>query len=290
MMRYRQFYLIAMSIFLAFLLSSCSAAPTKKFIRTEPAYPPIQWIDSIGVLADVCLARDVLAGPDYISVEDSRLTEQYILDGTTAYLEQKGYRIGTTLSPFVGAFKTPKMEFKVALRQGSDVLTQTPPFFVSDTLRNDEEFIQALGLITDRTLKAVGQSQYSPSEIFLRDELLDRSLKTTIQRTHLRYLLVVIGNGQNVSGAKSFLQRAASGLVTGIGSLALSSGSVMGVATIGNVSYIDSFVGLIDLETGKILWSNSLRLTKGKLAKRDYYLKKWAPGLLYHFPKKSSEG
>jgi hypothetical protein len=260
-------------------------APTKKYIKTGPGYPDaIQRSGGLGIVADVCIVRDVLAGSDCISIEDSQMIENYMLDGAGQYMEKKGYVVRSRLSPFVGAFKSSGMTFKTRDHKDADAVDQTPPFYVSDTMKEDKELNLALSTVIRRTLAALEQKSETPSEVFLRDDTIPEHLSSIAQKTDTDHLLVIVGNGRKVSGAKSCIEGCGTGALT----LILSGGMFMVSAH--DVSTFDTYMALVDLDTGKIEWSNSLRLEKGDPTERDYYIKRWSRTMLYHFPEKGGAG
>jgi hypothetical protein len=261
------------------LAGSCAVAPTRKFVRTEPGYDQaLQEASAIGIVSDACLVRDGLGGKDYISVEDSRQIEQYMLGGAAATLESKGYLVPVRLFPLVGGFKATTSTFSVADRKGGQVTSRTPPFYDSDTTRSDAAFGQAITAVTRRTLTALEQKSEPPSDVFRRDELTMEHLKVIRDRTKVDRLLVIIGNGRKISGTKS----AAQGCGTTVLSLVCSGG--MFAITAHEVSAFDTYMALINLDSGRIVWANDLRLKEGDPTERGYYAGRWAKQLLYHFP------
>jgi hypothetical protein len=54
------------------------------------------------------------------------------------------------------------------------------------------------------------------------------------------------------------------------------------------VSYLDTYAGIIDLNTGEMLWSNSIRIKERKPVSEKYYSGIWPKNILYHFPQKTS--
>jgi len=90
-----------------------------------------------------------------------------------------------------------------------------------------------------------------------------------------------MGNGMLVPVGKSVAQ----GVATGVLSTALTLGMVTYYQY--DVSWLDTYAALIDLKTGHVPWTNSLRLTQGNIISQDYYTNRWSKEVLYHFPKKN---
>ena len=281
-MKAKRFLRLVPVIGILILASSCAVAPSRKYVRTEFGYEQtLHEAGAVGIVTDACLVRDGLGGVDCISIEDSRAIEGYMLEGAAASLESKGYQVPVQLSPFVGGFKTTSSTFSVADRQGGQVSNLPPPFYESDAAKSNPAFGQAVALVTRRVLTALEQKSEPPSDVFLRDQLILEDLRTIRDQTKVDRLLVVIGNGRSVSGTKSFLQ----GCGTGVASLLCSGGLFM--FSTHEVSSLDTFMALINLDSGRIVWANDLRMTKGDPTKRGYYIKGWSQNLLYHFPSKA---
>jgi len=278
-MRLKSLFIIILSL----LLSSCATAPTKRFVRTGPNYKQsISKVTEVAIINDVCIWRDNVGSDDYWSIKDSQIAESFMLEGAKEYLRQKGYHIVFQISPFVGAFKKPEMLFRVAQREGAKILNKHPPFYISESLNTDEPYKQALIKVIRQVLQSVEQEKLPPSEVFLSKADIQQSLDIIANRIGADTALFLIGNGVIVSKSKSVAQAIATGILT--------TALTMGMFTYSqwNVSYLDTFVGLVNLKTGEVLWSNSLRLEGGDLTDRKYYLKRWAQNLLYHIPSRGN--
>ena len=97
----------------------------------------------------------------------------------------------------------------------------------------------------------------------------------------IRYLFVIQGNGSIVSGWKQAGQD--------IGTAVVSSVLTMGMVTVTkhNVSFLDSYAALVDLQTVEVLWSNSLRMEGWNPANPSAFKKfQWAHHVLYWLPPK----
>jgi len=257
---------------LILLLSSCASTPTNRFIRTNPKIGDyLSQIKSVGVVNDVCILRDDI-GDDYHSIEASKSAASQMLQGVKAYLrEKKGYKVDLQLSPTVCAFKNSEEKFNVAQQKGTKAFFENPPFFVSESVKNDRSYEQALIHVIKQVLNSVAQNEHSPSELFSKDDKMRDSLKIIAERANTEVLLVIIGNGVVVSIGKAIGQSVLTTVVT------------LGLVTARNVSYLDSYAALIDLKKGEMLWSNTVRL-KEDPTDDDFYLQEWPHQMLYHFP------
>ena len=195
-----------------------------------------------------------------------------MLQGVKAYLrEKKGYKVDLQLSPTVCAFKNSEEKFNVAQQKGTKAFFENPPFFVSESVKNDRSYEQALIHVIKQVLNSVAQNEHSPSELFSKDDKMRDSLKIIAERANTEVLLVIIGNGVVVSIGKAIGQSVLTTVVT------------LGLVTARNVSYLDSYAALIDLKKGEMLWSNTVRL-KEDPTDDDFYLQEWPHQMLYHFP------
>jgi hypothetical protein len=257
---------------LILLFSSCAKIPTNRFIRTNPNIDKyLPQITTVGVVNDVCLLRDDV-GDDYHSIEDSKLASSFMLQGAKAYLmEKKSYKVDFQLSPTVCAFKDSKEKMNVAQEKGTETFYENSPFFVSESVKNDRSYEQALIHLIKQVQKSVEQNEYSPYKLFSQDEKIRNSLKLIAERANIEVLLVITGNGVVVSTGKA------------IGQAVLTTVLTLGFVTAHNTSYLDSYAALIDLKKGEMLWSNSLRI-KDDPTDEDFYLEEWPHQILYHFP------
>lgn len=269
-------------VIFALLFSSCANVPTKQFVHTGPTYKQsMPKIARVAIINDVCIARDAIGSDDYFSIEDSQVAESFMLAGAKEYLQQKGYEVVLQQSPFVGAFKKPDTLFKVAQREGTEVSDKYSPFYISDSLLTDEPYKQALIKVITQVLQSVEQQESSPSEVFLSKENMQKSLDVIAKRTDADIVLFLIGQGVIVPKGKSVAQ--------GITTAAITTALTLGWFTYArwNVSYLDTYAGLVDLKTGEVLWSNSFRHEGGGFTDREYYSKQWPTSLLYHIPPSS---
>jgi len=264
------------------LLLIASCVPTRQFVRTDPTYEQsLPKIVKIGVVSDVCIARDAVGSDDYISIEDSKAAESSMLAGAKEFLTQKDYEIVFQESFFVGAFKKSEMSFKVAQRGGAEVSESNPPFYFSESLSTDEAYKQALIKVISKAQQSIEQKELMPSYVFLSSGNMQESLDMIAKRTNVDAILFLMGNGMLVPVGKSVAQ----GVATGVLSTALTLGMVTYYQY--DVSWLDTYAALIDLKTGHVPWTNSLRLTQGNIISQDYYTNRWSKEVLYHFPKKN---
>ena len=260
-----------------FLFSVFSCAPTSKTVRTTPENEEIiSQIDSISIINDAYLALDPLFAKDYVLIDASITAESYILEETKKQLELKGYFIDYGMSPMVGGFAPTKEPIKVANSRKDEKYSMTPPFYLDNQI-NDEEYLNSLSDVNTSVLSAikVGRTKLKES-----NDSIYKSLKLISDRLGNDKALIVIGDGKIVPTGKSLGQAFTVGILT--------TTITLGMVTyfVYNVSYLDSYIALLDLKTGELIWTNEIRLSSNP-TKLKFYEKYWGERLFYHFPLKN---
>jgi len=236
-------------------------APNKQFVRTMSR--PVTEADELVVVVDTCVTMDRLK--DYVSVEDSRAIESYMAAAATSYLGNIGYMVSMNCTPFVGSFKSADETFHVKQQRKDKADDIHPPFFTETGAPEDAAWQESLARVIRETMSAVGQNDQPPADRFRANQAIREDLKVLQGHFQKRYVAIVIGDGKSVPGLTSFSQ----GMVTGMATGMLTGGLVS--VSVYDVTYLDTTVGIIDLSEGDLLWSNSLRLTRGKICKEKFY-------------------
>ncbi len=274
----RNLLLLALAVVATLLLSSCSFGPPSQFIDTGPSYEQaISDVRAVSIIGDVCLRRDSSAG-DYIMVYESKSAGSYLIRGAGDYLGKKGYLVSSRLSPFVGAFKGRATTWRVADRRDSEITDRSAPFFVSPEVADDPSLEEALKRIITAVRAAVGQDAIPPHRVFSSTATVRGDLLTIGDHVGSAYVLVAIVDGESVSGAKSSAQ----GCLTGAATSVLTGGLVS--VSVEQCSNTTSYVALIDLASGELLWSNTVEMSEGDPTSVHYYGGIWAAQLLHHLP------
>lgn len=271
-------------MFLLLVLSSCATTPTKQFVRTGSSYEKnMPQVKNIGLISDACIIRDAVGSEDYYSIEDSKIAGKFMLDSARNYLEGKGYQVEFQISPFVCAFKVPNQTFRVAEGKGAEVTDMQSPFFTDESLIIETEYKESLISLIRQVVASVEQREIPPSQKLLSNGDVQEELRKISEHADAEMLLILAGKGVVVPGGKSFAQGMATGLLTGI--------LTMGMVSVShyNVSYLDTYVGLVDLRNGEIIWSNSLRLKGINPTKEGIYQKQWPKSILYHIPARTDK-
>jgi hypothetical protein len=120
-----------------------------------------------------------------------------------------------------------------------------------------------------------------PTETLRAEPSIQESLKLIQERNRVRYVLVLCGDGKIVSAGKQAGQI--------IGTTILSTLMTGGLVTVTahNSSFLNSRAGLIDLETGEMLWTNSGALRVNP-ASDGLYRGSWSNALLSDLPSRNA--
>jgi hypothetical protein len=267
---------IPLIVLLAWLTTSC--APSKLFVRTDDAFQNrISKSERIGIINDVCLQMDPLFKKDYVLLDDSKVAAVLMADEAKKSLEMKGYSVNFVSSPFVGSFLNPADSFRIAYERGAEVSKINPPFYFEDSIATDEVYVNSLlDVFNEVYFTMAGNNE----PIFSTNTDIRNSLQIIADRTGDDKILFMIGNGTIVPVGKSILEGVTIGLATAL----LTFGSF--TYYFYDVSYIDSYLALLDLNTGELLWTNSMRLTDSDPSRESFYSGTWSKNLLYYYPVK----
>ncbi|MBN2018798.1 MAG: ankyrin repeat domain-containing protein [Sedimentisphaerales bacterium] len=244
----------------------------------------------MAVVADTCITIDDFK--DYISVEDSRNVESYMLSATRKYLENIGYQVSEQYMPFVGGSRSSQVKVAVKKQKKAKIEEIPAPYFIEEGLRSDADYQAALERVIQNVLQVVQQKEKSPEEIFKLNSNVQEDLQLIRERLQTRYGLFVIGDGKIVSGITSFTQAMVTGMATGL----LTGG--MFIYSACEVSYLDTYVAIIDLTQADLLWCNSMRLQSGEVLGQNYYsswderiqtYSGWVRNMLFYIPVKGDK-
>ena len=269
-----------LSLALATLLAGCVAAPppSRAYVRPGASYDSlIPQIRRVGVVTDAVVRYDRSSTNDYFCIEDSIAALTNIVADAMAHLKGKGYEVAFAEGPLVGSFKKSTNALYASVKRHDKPTERSTPFYTAPGLAEDAAYQQALVRVMGRTIEAVSNTGELPTETFLADATIKESLKLISEKKQVDYLLVVVGDGLLVSGGKQAGQAIASALVSSLITL----GNV--VVSAHNVSFLDSYVALVNLKDGEVVWSNSLRLI-GNPAASGLYRGNWGKFLLYYVP------
>jgi hypothetical protein len=241
---------------------------------TNTAAPALPDIDHVGLFVDGAVEYTDMSD-NFVDIADSRVAVATIADKTNAELARIGVAVDFTATPFVGGMigQTP---LPAAANRDAKPAPMTPPFDA-----------QGAGDPADQT--ALQDVSRGVARAFAEPALLTNAggwspaardgLAAIAAEKHVRYLLVVQGVGHIESGLRQ--------TVEGVGTAALTAALSLGkvAVSVRNVSWLNSYVMLIDLETGNVVWSNSVLLKNFNPGEPDDYVRKfWSGRVLYRLP------
>jgi hypothetical protein len=270
---------LAVAVFATFLAGCETTYPNKAFVRRGPNYrASMPEVDRLGVFIDAAVLYDRVS-TNYYDIEDSQAAIANLSQETEADLRAKNYDIAQVDFPFVASFKAADGSFPVAQGRKDDPSPRNSPFFLKEEIKNDPNYQEALIAASRSVLEALQNRGEFPTETLRSSSNTLAALSTIRAQKNLRYLLIIQGNGNIVSGGKQVGQE--------IGTSLVSSLLTMGMVTVSarNISWLDTYASLLDLQNSEVLWSNSLRLAPFNPANPDHYKsRQWAHNVLYWLP------
>jgi hypothetical protein len=294
----RLFCLRILGVIASFIAVSCSSVPTTRFIQKGPDFREIlPKLSSIGIISDgtIVASSSTEGGEEvhFISIADSRTAESFMLSSAKSYLAQKGFEVTFQHSPFIGGAYPAEKRFEVSRQKGVAAFRSYPPFYTSDAVQKDEPLQKASRTLLRKVFTSIktGEIAHSvASDFYLSGKDVEKSLKIIAERSKVDAMFIIIGDGVYVPAG----QRIAKGLanfMAGFGLAALTAGAT-GIGVVASPIAIDSpylntWIGLIDLRNGEMLWTNR-GFIKGDPLDRDFYHEKWAKEIFYHFPERIS--
>ncbi|MFQ5965798.1 MAG: hypothetical protein ACE5KZ_16115 [Candidatus Scalinduaceae bacterium] len=261
--------------------------PTDLNIRTQRYIQErLSNANTVAFVTDACIEQDASIKEDYIVIEESKTAAKLMLEHAKQYLEvEKGYDIQFSTTPFIGAFKDPQMNYHVAPNVGDKVKEVKIPFYCDQLIISESEFRDALVKVIRAVFNSVRkkierQKGTYPTPLPIEEDI-QADFTVIRDKCSSDFLIVLVANGRKVPMGKSF----AEGMVTGMVSGLLTGGPSHSHVSVQSwhVSFLDTYVGVLDLSRGEVVWSNSLR-HKINPTNEKFYTKNWALDLLFHLP------
>lgn len=267
---------LSSSVFITIFFLAVSCAPTKTFVRTTTDNETfISKTEHVGIINDVCLELDPLFKKDYVLLDDSKVAASYMVNEAKSYLEKKGYTVDYSLSPFVGSFLPHDDIYRLADEKGGEIRVVNPPFYFDDADSIEDAYLNAMMHILNEVYYTMSNN-YNP--VFTSEPALKESLNVIANYTGEDKIMFIIGNGKVVPVGKTLLQGVTLGVLTAL-------------VTFGTITYyfydvsnFNTYVMLLDLHTGEMLWSNSMNIMDNDPRTAAYYEKCWSKNLLYYYP------
>jgi hypothetical protein len=254
------------------MVAGCASAPKMTSIQQHD--PILDQKGGVVLLVDVCDQIDVVGDDDYFVVNESKEVAKALVKGIRTYLEQNGVQVLSAITPFVcGAFDTPENPPKKFADKAGGIVSEAPkPFGVADEIAHDAEYLNALTTLStyihERKMldivryyakqKRVKNGPQDTVPIINEDRFMEAS-NVVKAKTDASSILYVGLKGTKISGGKKFAQGLASftvGMATGIATAGLGTGFWIAIMPGHSTDWKYSSAGLVNLESGKLVWSS----------------------------------
>lgn len=279
-------------VFMILVLAGCATPPKSRQVSYDPL---LGRQGGVLLLVDSTVQIDVLAGDDYFVVDEAKSGGQAAISLLRNYIEDRGIHVcGEAVTVGSARLNVDNSPIVVADNVGGPTRRVRQPLWFSESITNDPQFINALGVISTyaferaavTTDKAKAENNTSKSNIAQLSTINDfRNAAEVIKaKTHASSVLFVGILGKSRSQAKA--------LVQSVGSFAVGMGTAFLTAGLGTGYYLMFMPGheldgmvmegaLIDLESGQLSWSNTVK-TSGDPIKSENMANPQNYYLLFH--------
>jgi hypothetical protein len=255
-------------------LSGCVAtAPKSVRVSHDPL---LARQGGVILLLDACVQRDIVGGGDYFVIKEVEAGAQATLSSLKKYIQDSRIPVREEVISVCGArLNSNNAAIRAADRAGGRVRSAQQPLKISETAKDDPEYVRALGLVSTYSFERAavkpgakknfgGQpsGKEAPNSIEIKDfQAAAEVIKNRTQASSVLFLGIL---GHSRSGGKKAVQK--------IGSIAV--GVTAGFLTAGlGTGYYLVFVpgfqidgmmmesALIDLDSGQLTWSSAVQST-----------------------------
>lgn len=264
------------------MLSGCATAPPppSAYLQTSPSFSSeLKAIDGVGLIADATILLDTSGAVSnrFIVLQDSRIVASNLLANASQALQTRGYPVIYAEMPALGTSLGPNTTAKAAENRGDKPAEISFPVVLSADLNSDANYRQALVKVVHQAFDSIGPSGELPEDRFRSDPSIADSLHLIADRTKTDYLVLILGRGLLVPAGKQLGQAFGTALISTV----MTAGFI--TATRYDISYLDSYLGVVDLKKGELVWCNSLRQA-GNPDSTDFYKGNWSRSMFYYLP------
>ena len=263
---------VFITLFASLTIAGCAGAPVKQSIQQHD--PIMDQKGGVAIIVDVCNLIDVVGDDDYFVINESKAVADALLRETTAYLQQHGVQVLTGMVPFVcGVYDTPgNAPRKCSEKEGGTVFEAAQPYGIADGIVGDTEYVKALTTLSTymRERKAINstktddgkkksETEFQEPAGAINEDRLTAASAIIKSRTGAASILYIGLRGTKISAGKKFGQGLAAftvGVATGIATAGLGTGYAVSIIPGHNVDWKYSNAGLVNLESGKLVWSH----------------------------------
>lgn len=266
--------------FLNGMLSGCTAAPPSSAVVTHD--PTLGRSEGVALLVDVCLQRDGIGG-DYFMIGESQTGAVVSQQQLQGYLHDSGIIIREQATLICGARHGDATLIPAADSIGEAVTEQRQPLAVDSQLATDKEYIDALVVISSYAFERAAADEADAGQRISESMFRDAG-GIVRNRSNAGSILFLGALGTSRTGALN--------TVSGIGRFIVGMGTGLATAGLGGDYYAVFMPGskisgrlyegaLIDLESGKLAWSNAVTVP-GNPAKAGNWESDQPLDLLFH--------
>ncbi len=288
-------------LYLVFVVAGCASAVTPP-ISYEVAPDPILSRGKVLLVTDVCIQIDCIGdSEDYFVIEDSRYGAESCLPALQTYLKDSGIQVCDTIPIVCGASHGESRIILAGLNTDSEISESPQPIYVDPSIVSDQKYIDALSQVSTFAFEhPAAKSQESSESLspayksLVSENEFSAAAEIIKNRTGASSVLFLGVVGKSESGGKAFAK--------GVGSFLVGMGTALATAGLGTGYYVGVmplqiddgriFVGsLIDLDTGRIAWSNNAKW-RGDPIEKEIWTNDDPLELLFHdvlFQKISTE-
>ena len=251
---------ISIPVCLIALLAACATG--NSWVRTGPSYPQrVSPGTRIAAVVDVCVGIDAVGDDDEWSLDESTKAGRLMLESAARRVAAAGHGALLQWGPFACGAEVP--QWRAAQLQSPGEEGASPgdgePSFVQLRFGVTTKIRQWMN--TRDTLGATGLQS---------DQAFLDQLNLIADRSNADLMLIFLGRGVKVTGGKQAGQAIATAILT------------LGMASVRNISYLDTWAALLDLKSGEVLWSNSRRF-RDDPTDAGFYSEEWPETIFEEF-------
>jgi hypothetical protein len=247
-------------VLLVALFAACATG--NKWVRTGPSYqqrlsPGVR----IAALADACIGIDKVGDDDQWSLDESLKAGRLMLEGAARKVAAEGYGTLRQWAPFACGAEVPQWRASQLQAPGEEG---------SDPGSGDTRLGQIRFEVTSKVRNWLDRRDTLGATGLQADQAFVDQVNLIGDRSGADLMLIFLGRGVKVTGGKQAGQAIATAILT------------LGMASVRNISYLDSWAALLDLKSGEVLWSNSRRF-KDDPTDEEFYSAEWPDTIFEEF-------
>ncbi len=265
------------------IIIDCAPFTKTKMMTDQTLQARTLQIKAIGIIVDACAEEIVSRGfyrRSIISIQNSRQTARYVIDGTSDILVDRGYEPNYQSSPFICSTQDKTKKYKVFFDEKNRTEVESQwPFDIDFASAVDKEYLQVLGSVQHQTYLTVKSAQKSGHLSGLRVDIPETDLKIVYEKVKSDALLFIFQEGTYDPGySEAMRQSVTIGLLSG--------GACAGGGN-GEPPTVHTMAALVDMQNGQLLWVSDIKHWNSGFMKSKYYeLQKrgWSSSLFTGFP------